>query len=311
MAENKANPTEKKTEAPVQESVQSAQEADKIWKLNGKFPVLVDYLVFFGIFLLAQVVGAITALLFGFKLPGAMLLESGDEAVSAAAQVSAGHFNAVTYFVAMALTLAGFLVYRHFRKGPGIVAGFSSRGLNPILLLWGLIFMLSTSVVLEPLLSLMPEVPNAYGRGAWAILTLVVMAPLFEEVIFRGVLLESTRAKYGTMAAWFISSAIFGIVHVHPTVAVNAFALGLVFGFVYMRTGSLWSVIILHAINNGIAYLLLTSGHGNAMLIDLVGSRTLYAVIYIGALAILVASGYMMIAALRRLETADKKRQEA
>lgn len=171
--------------------------------------------------------------------------------------------------------------------------------------------MLATSVVLEPLLSLLPEVPNAYGRGAWAIITVVVMAPLFEEVIFRGVLLESTRAKYGVMAAWLVSSAVFGIVHVHPTVAVNAFAIGLVLGFVYMRTDSLWSTIILHAVNNGIAYLALVTGHGNAMLIDLVGSRTLYVLIYIGALAVFAVSGYMMLLALRRLKAEDKNRAAA
>lgn len=287
------------------------EAADKIWKLQGKFPVLADYLVFFGIFLLAQVVGAVAALLVGCKWPDQTLLASADEAVSAAEQVLVGHFNAVSYFVAMTLTLAGFLFYRSRRRGPKIIAHFSSRGLNPILLLWGVLFMLATSVVLEPLLSLLPEVPNAYGRGAWAIVMVVVMAPLFEEVIFRGVLLESTRAKYGVMAAWLVSSAIFGIVHVHPTVAVNAFAIGLVLGFVYMRTDSLWSVIILHAVNNGIAYLALVTGHGNAMLIDLVGSRTLYVLIYIGALAVFAVSGYMMLVALRRLKAADKNRAEA
>ena len=176
--------TEKKAEAPVQEPAPEA--VGKIWKLQGKFPALADYLVFFGIFLLAQVVGAVTALLVGCKWPDQALLASADETVSTAEQVLVGHFNAVSYFVAMTLTLVGFLFYRSRRRGPKIIAHFSSRGLNPVLLLWGVVFMLATSVVLEPLLSLLPEVPNAYGRGAWAIVTVVVMAPLFEEVIFRG-----------------------------------------------------------------------------------------------------------------------------
>lgn len=57
--------TEKKTEAPVQEPAPAPEAVGKIWKLQGKFPALADYLVFFGIFLLAQVVGAVTALLGG------------------------------------------------------------------------------------------------------------------------------------------------------------------------------------------------------------------------------------------------------
>ena len=145
--------TEKKTEAPVQEPAPAPEAAGKIWKLQGKFPALADYLVFFGIFLLAQVVGAVTALLVGCKWPDQALLASADETVSTAEQVLVGHFNAVSYFVAMALTLVGFLFYRSRRRGPKIIAHFSSRGLNPVLLLWGVVFMLATSVVLEPLLT--------------------------------------------------------------------------------------------------------------------------------------------------------------
>ena len=273
--------------------------------------MVVDYLVFFGIFLLAQGLGTAVAWLAGCKWPDPELLASPDEAISTAEQIAAGHFNAVTYFVSMSVTLAGFLFYRRRRHGPAVVARFSRRGLNPVLLLWGVFFMLSTSVVLEPLLSLMPEVPNVYGRGAWAIVTVVVMAPLFEEVIFRGVLLESTRARYGVVAAWLLSSAIFGIVHVHPTVVVNAFVMGLVLAFIYLRTDSLWSAIILHAINNGIAYLALIAGHGNSMLIDMVGSRTLYVLFYIAALAVFAVSGYMMLVSLRRLKAEEKNRGAA
>ena len=61
----------------------------------------------------------------------------------------------------------------------------------------------------------------------------------------------------------------------------------------------------------GIAYLALVTGHGNAMLIDLVGSRTLYVLIYIGALAVFAVSGYMMLLALRRLKAEDKNRAAA
>ena len=308
--------TEKKQGVPVQEPVPAEEPAkagdnNKIWHYNGKFPVVVDYLVFFGIFLLAQGLGTAVAWLAGCKWPDPELLASPDEAISTAEQIAAGHFNAVTYFVSMSVTLAGFLFYRRRRHGPTVVARFSRRGLNPVLLLWGVFFMLSTSVVLEPFLSLMPEVPNVYGRGAWAIVTVVVMAPLFEEVIFRGVLLESTRVRYGVVAAWLLSSAIFGIVNVHPTVVVNAFVMGLVLAFIYLRTDSLWSAIILHAINNGIAYLALIAGHGNSMLIDMVGSRTLYVLLYIAALAVFAVSGYMMLVSLRRLKAEEKNRGAA
>ena len=87
---------------------------------------------------------------------------------------------------------------------------------------------------------------------------------------------------------------------------INATVIGLVLGYVYLATDSLWSVMILHALNNAVAYLALATGHGNALLIDLVGSRTLYVLIYIAALALSAVSGYMMLRTLRRMKEAEK-----
>ena len=87
---------------------------------------------------------------------------------------------------------------------------------------------------------------------------------------------------------------------------INATVIGLVLGYVYLATDSLWSVMILHALNNVVAYLALATGHGNALLIDLVGSRTLYVLIYIAALALSAVSGYMMLRTLRRMKEAEK-----
>lgn len=304
--------TEKQSKAPVQEPARAQGTAgnDKIWSLRGKFPTLVDLLVFFGIFLLAQVFGGAAALIMGYNWPDVAVFAGEDQAALLAEQLSVAHFNAISYFVAMSLTLGGYLFYRSRRGGRGAIAHFSLRGLNPVLLLWGIFFMLATSVVLEPVLNLLPDVPNVYGRGVWAFLTLVVMAPLFEEVIFRGVILESARAKYGVMAAWLLSSLVFGLVHLHPTVVVNAFVVGLVFGFIYIKSGSLWSSIILHAVNNGIAFLLLAYGQNQTMLIDLVGNRTLYVVIYIVAAAAFVGSGYMMLRKLRSMKDAEKNQAQ-
>lgn len=275
------------------------------------FPTWVDLLVFLGIFLVSNLIGYAVSLLAGCSWPSPEQLSAADEAVRLAAQNALGRFNAVTYVVTMTCTLAAYLAYRSFRGGPRTVGRFSSRGLNPMLLLWGVLFMFSTSVVLEPLLGLLPEVPNVYGRGVWAVVTLVVMAPLFEEVLFRGVLLESMRTRYGVVVAWLLSSLLFGAVHGHPTVIVNAFFMGLILGFVYLQTGSLWSVIFLHAINNGLAYVLLAAGLGDGMLTDLIDNRSLYLVIYLVAAAVFLFSGFMTVRTLRALRRDEKNRAAA
>ena len=156
------------------------------------------------------------------------------------------------------------------------------------------------------MLDLLPAVPNVYGRGVWALVTLVVMAPLFEETLFRGVILESARARYGTLAAWAISSLVFGLAHLHPALVVNAFVLGLVLGYIYIRTDSLWSTVILHAVNNALAYLMLVAGWQDVMLIRLIGNRSLYIAVYCVALAAFAASGYMVYRTLRRMEAEEK-----
>ena len=205
-----------------------------------------------------------------------------------------------------ASTLAGILYYRRARGGSGPWARFSARGLNPALLLWAFVLMFAVGVVLEPLLRLMPELSLEVGRGFWTILSLVIFAPIFEELICRGVVLGSLRGKFGVTTAWLVSSLFFGVLHGQPVQVINATVIGLVLGYVYLATDSLWSVMILHALNNAVAYLALATGHGNALLIDLVGSRTLYVLIYIAALALSAVSGYMMLRTLRRMKEAEK-----
>lgn len=301
--------TGKETSGDASAKEQACGDADaprrlKPFVLRG-FPSIIDLLVFFGIFLLSNLIGGVVALAAGFPWPSTIA------AVDEAAQIAASHFNAVAYFVSMSLTLAGLLFYRARRGGPRIVARFSRRGLNPALLVWGILFMVATSVVLEPLLGLLPPVPEVYGRGAWTVATLVVMAPLFEEVLFRGVILESTRMRYGVIAAWLLSSVVFALVHVHPTVAVNAFFMGLILGFIYIASDSLWASIILHAVNNGIAYVVLTAGYGMATIAQLVDNRTVYLLIYAAAAVVFFGSGFMTLRTLRRLKAREKNSSEA
>ena len=185
---------------------------------------------------------------------------------------------------------------------------FLDTGLNPALLLWAFVMMCAVGVVLEPLLALLPELQINVGRGFWTILSLVLFAPVFEELICRGVVLGSLRSRYGVTIAWLVSSLFFGILHGQPVQVVNAFVVGLVLGYVYIATDSLWAAMILHALNNAVAYLMLVTGHANTLLIDLIPGRTLYVAVYVVALAVLVVSGYMMWRALRRMKEAEKNR---
>ena len=166
---------------------------------------------------------------------------------------------------------------------------------------------LAAGIVIEPVVELLPMPSSAvYGRGFWAIITLVVMAPLLEEFLCRGIILESVRAKYGVVAALFLSSAFFAVLHGHPALAVNAFVMGLILGFIYIETNSIFSVVLLHAMNNGAAFLLIMVGLDGATIRSVIGSDTLYTIVYVVALVLFAASGYMIYRLLARVKKLDK-----
>jgi uncharacterized protein len=87
-------------------------------------------------------------------------------------------------------------------------------------------------------------------RNIFSILTLVVSAPILEELIFRGIILDGLLKRYSPIKAIIVSSFLFGIVHLNPWQFLSAFILGIFIGWVYHRTKSVTLSIAIHAINN-------------------------------------------------------------
>ena len=85
------------------------------------------------------------------------------------------------------------------------------------------------------------------------ILVAVVMAPLFEEIVFRGFLFRGLANSWGWVWGALASAAIFGAAHLQLDVFLPLAALGFVLAWAYHRTGSLWTCITMHAIFNRIA----------------------------------------------------------
>lgn len=96
---------------------------------------------------------------------------------------------------------------------------------------------------------------SVFAFVAGAILT-TVMAPLAEELFFRGFLYGGLR-KYGVPIAAIVSGLLFGAVHIGGSpigFLVPLAALGIILALLYERTGSLYPPIALHALNNSIAF---------------------------------------------------------
>lgn len=101
---------------------------------------------------------------------------------------------------------------------------------------------------------------NAIGRRyeyVLAFATLVVLAPLAEELLFRGYLYGKIRKIVPVWLAIIIVSLLFGFVHGQWNTAIDTFALSLILCGLREITGSVWSSVLLHMLKNGIAFFIL------------------------------------------------------
>jgi membrane protease YdiL (CAAX protease family) len=87
-----------------------------------------------------------------------------------------------------------------------------------------------------------------------AFITLVIIAPVAEETLFRGFLYGKLKAFMPFWAAILITSALFGAFHGQWDLAIDTFALSIVLCLLRETTGSLWASILLHMTKNGIAF---------------------------------------------------------
>ena len=88
-----------------------------------------------------------------------------------------------------------------------------------------------------------------------SLLLLAVLAPLVEELVFRGLLYGWVAGRWGSVAAWIVSSLAFAAAHYEPAHIVLVLPLGLLFGWLRRRTDSLLPSLFSHILNNGFALL--------------------------------------------------------
>lgn len=85
----------------------------------------------------------------------------------------------------------------------------------------------------------------------WAnLLAVVIAAPVLEELIFRGIMLDGLLKKYSPFTAILVSSFFFALIHLNPWQFVTAMIVGMVIGWVYYHTRSLSLAILMHMVNN-------------------------------------------------------------
>jgi len=112
--------------------------------------------------------------------------------------------------------------------------------------------------IIGPIISLIP-VPEflkqifidlAKQTNVFSFISMVIVAPIFEELIFRGIMLDGLLKKYSPKKSILISSILFGLVHLNPWQFIGALIIGVFIGWVYYHSKSISLAIIIHAANN-------------------------------------------------------------
>lgn len=90
-----------------------------------------------------------------------------------------------------------------------------------------------------------------------AFIALVVIAPIAEEIVFRGWLYGKLRLRISAWPAILLVSVLFGVVHLQVNVAVSVASMSLVMCLIREYTGTIWGGMLVHMFKNGLAYYLL------------------------------------------------------
>lgn len=197
----------------------------------------------------------------------------------------------------------------YFYKRRGLIeTAFTWKSNFPLLIIIGLFLMYGVNYIIGELTTYLPgyeamlEMYQAMFAGVHPMALIIggaLIGPVCEEIIFRGVILEGLAKKYDPMKAIIFSALIFGLIHLQPLQVIGAFFAGLILGWIYLKTQSLWIVIALHVINNFVAFTF--SDLGTASTRELIGNDLLY----IGSFALAAAIAYGAYWAFNRVHQSE------
>jgi len=162
---------------------------------------------------------------------------------------------------------------------------------------------IAAQIVIEPVQNLLP-ISDTLIKMSQGMRTqpypyffmVVIAAPVLEEILFRGIILDGFLKNYKPIHAICVSAFLFGLIHGNLAQGFGAFILGIFFGWVYWKTKSIIPCILLHAVNNGVAFftvLFTNETNLEKSVRELINNDLFYLTLYV--ISIGVASGLIWI----------------
>ena len=91
---------------------------------------------------------------------------------------------------------------------------------------------------------------DALESPGWFFFVGAVLAPIVEEIFFRGFIFQGFRQKYGWVNSMLLSSVIFAAAHLDLVALIPTFILGCLLAYMFQRSNSVWPGVILHFLVN-------------------------------------------------------------
>ncbi|MCE2617450.1 MAG: lysostaphin resistance A-like protein [Phocaeicola sp.] len=205
------------------------------------------------------------------------------------------------YATVIGLVLSGIAMIIHLIYFKYIRLNLKEVSLKTVILSLPFIF---SALIVSNIINELFEFPNIFegmfyniSHNPLGLLSMVIIAPIVEEMLFRGAI-EGFFLKNGVkpIKAIGISALIFGLIHVNPAQVLFACFLGLVFGWLYYRTGSIIPGMAGHVLNNSIATILMTTGTEEDMsktTQDMIGTTPTYVLLVISILILIAFFIYL------------------
>ena len=200
------------------------------------------------------------------------------------------------YFTSMIAVYGATILIEHmvFKR---VAPVYNSRGgFDPVAILLGVVLIFSISVILLPLEEILTPDSRTFPRGFCTLLTVVLLAPIFEEMIFRARLYNILSRNTSPLMSASLSAIAFGVVHLEPIVIIEALLVGVVLSYFYLSKRSIITPIILHIFNNAFAYALVVLSYDGMSLRELIGSSAdIHLGVYLLCSVIVVAGAVFII----------------
>lgn len=167
-------------------------------------------------------------------------------------------------------------------------------------LLLSILAILSCTFVVSAITDLMKWIPDIMEfpfeilQSSWVgILTITIIGPIFEELLFRGAITKALLQQYDPAKAIFLSAFLFGVIHINPAQILPAFLIGILLTWIYYKTASLIPCILIHILNNSLS-LYLSAKFPGAKYIDEIITGTPYLIACLVSLLTLIGTILLM-----------------